>query len=164
MIKKPFLIREAGPNDKSILAGLIRDSYRDVAERFNLTLGNCPKHPSNCKDEWIENDLSRGVSFYILEHTGTPAGSVALEKADQDICYLERLAVLPESRRKGFGKALVEHVFARAKQLGAKQINIGIISQQKELKLWYRKIGFAEGITKKFPHLPFLVTFLIYGL
>ena len=87
-----------------------------------------------------------------------------IRDAGPDLCYLERLAVLPESRRKGFGKALVEHVFVRVKQLSAKQISIGIISKQTELKHWYLKIGFVEGTTKEFPHLPFLVTFLTYEL
>ena len=150
--------------DKSILTSLIRDSYRDVAERFNLTIENCPKHPSNCTGEWIEKDITRGVSFFILEHNNKPVGSVALEMAVPELCYLERLAVLPDCRRKGFGKALAEHVFARAKHLGAKQVSIGIIAKQTELKQWYKKIGFIEGITKEFPHLPFSVTFMTYDL
>jgi hypothetical protein len=50
-MEKTFRIREADPDDKVLLTRLIRDSYRDVAERFNLTPENCPKHPSNCNDE-----------------------------------------------------------------------------------------------------------------
>jgi hypothetical protein len=120
-----------------------------VAERFALTLENCPKHPSNCTDEWVENDFARGVAYYILESDGTPVGCVALEKANSELCYLERLGILPESRRKA---------------LGAKQIGIGIISDDTELKLWYHRIGFAEKETKEFAHLPFLVTFMSYEL
>ena len=68
-----------------------------------------------------------------MEHDGTPVGCVALEKENSDLCYLERLGILPQSRRKGFGKALVDHVFAEARALGAKQISIGIISDDTEL-------------------------------
>ncbi|MDH3803758.1 MAG: GNAT family N-acetyltransferase, partial [Deltaproteobacteria bacterium] len=88
----------------------------------------------------------------------------ALEKANPDLCYLERLGILPQSRQKGFGKALVDHVFAEARALGAKQISIGIISDDTELKLWYQRIGFVEKETKEFAHLPFLVTFMSYEL
>jgi ribosomal protein S18 acetylase RimI-like enzyme len=157
-------IRAAGSTDVPVLSGLIRVSFRDVAERFALTLANCPKHPSNRTDEWIENDFARGVAYYIFESDGTPVGCVALEKANPDLCYLERLGVLPQSRRKGFGKALVDHVFYEARALGAKQIGIGIISDDMELKLWYRRIGFVEKETKEFAHLPFLVTFMSYEL
>lgn len=56
---------------------------------------------------------------------------------------------------------LVDHVITLAKALGINQISIGIISQQTELRRWYRKIGFAEGESKQFKHLPFLVTFMV---
>ena len=157
-------IREADPADISKLSELIRLSYRDVAERFRLTLTNCPKHPSNYTDEWVENDFHRGVSYYILELRGNAAGCVALEKANPDLCYLERLAVLPHERKKGLGRQLVEHVFRKARELGTKNISIGIIAKQTELKQWYQKIGFIEGETKECSHLPFQVTFMSYDL
>jgi GNAT superfamily N-acetyltransferase len=157
-------IREADSDDIPLLSGLIRDSFRDVAERFSLTPENCPKHPSNCDPEWIESDFARGVTYYILEHNGTPTGCVALEKASPDLCYLERLAVLEQNRRQGFGRALVDHVFAEAKALGTQQIGIGIIAADTELKFWYQKIGFTEEETKELEHLPFLVTFMTYQL
>ncbi|MGD8253384.1 MAG: GNAT family N-acetyltransferase [Syntrophobacterales bacterium] len=157
-------IRAAGFADVPVLSGLIRVSFRDVAERFALTLENCPKHPSNCTDEWIENDFARGVAYYILESDGTPVGCVALEKANPELCYLERLGVVPQSRRKGFGRALVDYLLYEARALGAKQIGIGIISDDTELKLWYQRIGFVEKETKEFDHLPFLVTFMSYKL
>ena len=88
------------------------------------------------------------------------AGCVAIERAEAHISYLERLAVLPHERKKGFGSQLVEHIFASARKLGSKKISIGIIAAQTELKQWYRKFGFVEGETKEFSHLPFRVTFM----
>ncbi len=164
MADKRIHIREADAADISLLSQLIRLSYRDVADRFKLTPANCPRHPSNYTDEWVENDYARGVSYYILEHKGIPAGCVAIEKANPDLCYLERLAVLPHEREKGLGSQLVEHVFRKAQEVGTKNISIGIIARQTELKQWYQKIGFIEGETKEFSHLPFMVTFMTYEL
>ena len=155
-------IRKVSPKDISLLSELIRQSYRDVADRFELTPANCPKHPSNCTDGWVEKDFDRGVSYYILEHRGKPAGCVAIEHVSADLCYLERLAVLPHERNKGFGSQLVDHVFRTAQGSGVKKISIGIIAMQTELKQWYQKIGFIEGETKNFSHLPFRVTFMTY--
>ena len=157
-------IREANSGDVSLLCRLIRQSFQDVAIRFKLTPANCPKHPSNCTEEWIEKDFARGVSYFILEHKDVAAGCVAIESASADLCYLERLAVLPYQRKKGFGSQLVEHVFRAAKKRGAKKISIGIIAEQLELKEWYRKFGFAEGETRDFSHLPFPVTFMTHDL
>ena len=153
-------IRAANSDDISLLSGLIRQSYRDVADRFKLTPANCPKHPSNCTGEWIENDFARGVNYFILEHMDKPVGCVAIESAETDLCYLERLAVLPHERNKGLGSQLVEHIFQIARKLGAKKISIGIIAAQTELIQWYRKFGFVKGETKEFSHLPFRVTFM----
>ncbi|MBW1842107.1 MAG: GNAT family N-acetyltransferase [Deltaproteobacteria bacterium] len=163
-MKSKIPIKEADSADVSLLSGLIRESFRDVAERFGLTPDNCPKHPSNCKDHWIENDFGRGVTYYILVHNGIPQGCVALEKAGPEVCYLERLGVLPGTRRKGFGKALVDHCLLKARTLAVKEISIGIIADDTELKQWYKKMGFVEGETREFSHLPFLVTFMSYDL
>ena len=157
-------IREANSVDISLLSRLVRQSYRDVADRFKLTPANCPKHPSNYTDEWVENDFAKKVSYYILEHRSIPAGCVAIEKANPDLCYLERLAVLPHARQKGLGSQLVKYVFRKVRELGSKNISIGIIARQTELKQWYLKFGFIEGETKEFSHLPFQVTFMTYAL
>jgi GNAT superfamily N-acetyltransferase len=87
-----------------------------------------------------------------------------MEKPDGDMFYLERLAVLPEKRRNGTGRVLVEHVLAEAERGGANRVGIAIIADQTDLKNWYRKIGFVEGETKAFAHLPFRVTFLTYDI
>ena len=153
-------IRTACPGDEEMLSRLIRQSFKDVARRFGLTLQNCPKHPSNCSAQWLKNDFLRGVSYYILELEGQPAGCAAFELADPGLGYLERLAVLPPFRCNGYGLCLVDHVFAAAKARGAKYLSIGIIAGQTELKHWYQKVGFVEDETRTFEHLPFAVTFM----
>ena len=107
-------IRKADTTDTSLLSGLVSECFRDVAVRFGLTLENCPKHPSHYTDEWVEKDLARGVAYFVLGNDVMALGCVAIEKASSDICYLERLGVLPEARHNGFGRALVDHVISRA--------------------------------------------------
>jgi hypothetical protein len=43
-------------------------------------------------------------------------------------------------------------------------VSIGIIADHTILKNWYLKLGFIEGKTKSFDHLPFDVTFMSYDL
>jgi GNAT superfamily N-acetyltransferase len=153
-------IRRTTVSDVEALTRIIGRSYQTVAVKFDLNSSNCPKHPSNCTGEWIIADFERGVTYFMLESDGKEIGCAALEKADPELCYLERLAVIPEYRNQGFGKFLVDYAFHEAKMLGCKRISIGIISKQHELKDWYSRIGFKEGITKSFDHLPFEVTFM----
>ncbi|MGA2526417.1 MAG: GNAT family N-acetyltransferase [Smithellaceae bacterium] len=106
--------------------------------------------------------MQRGVNYFVIENENVVVGCAALEKANPDVCYLERLAVLPTQRRRGFGKALVNHVLLKGKLLGVHRVNIGIIAQQTELKNWYREIGFVEQESKEFRHLPFRVILMSY--
>lgn len=155
-----ILIRDATNKDITLLATLIRNSFLDIAERFNLTPQNCPTHPSNCKTEWIESALKKGIKYYILEKKNVPCGCVALERAQSDVFYLERLSVLPQFRRNGFGEAMVNHAVNEAKRLGAHRIEIGIISDHIELREWYKIFGFSVKNENQFEHLPFKVTFM----
>lgn len=157
-------IREATKDDVELLAQLIRDSFKDVADRFSLSSDNAPTHPSHCTAKWIESALDKGIEYFILESEGKPHGCVALEHASADVCYLERLAVIPEFRQRGFGEALVRHVLEQAKSMGAKRVEIGIIAEQFDLRGWYEKLGFVVKGTKHFDHLPFQVAFMYIEL
>lgn len=155
-------IRSATKEDIDILVELIRDSFLDVAERFGLTSQNSPTHSSNCRPEWLLREMNRGVTFYILETDGKPAGCAALEKINDEVCYLERLAVLPHYRGKGFGEALVRHILSEARELNAFRVQIGVIADDETLRAWYERLGFDEVESKKFPQLVFRVTFMAY--
>jgi N-acetylglutamate synthase-like GNAT family acetyltransferase len=155
-----MVIRNAEKTDKEVLIALIRNSFIDVAEKFSLTAESCPKFPAFNAKERVEGDFEKGLKYYILEENGRTCGCVALEKASSDLCYLGRLAVLPEHRNKGFGQALVNHLFEQAQKLDIRRVEIGIISKHWKLKNWYKKFGFIEKGTKKFDHLPFNVAFM----
>jgi len=151
------LVREAAEGGAALLARLIRRSFRDVAERFGLTLQNCPANPSNCTEDWVSAAMQKGVVYWVLESDGEPVGCAALERADGDACYLQRLAVLPQHRRQGYGAALVGHVLAQAKGMGLRRVDIGIIAQDEGLRRWYEGLGFRAGERRRFDHLPFEV-------
>jgi len=157
-------IRKATNDDIAVLSHIIQRSYQDVAERFNLTPENCPKHPSNCQEDWIQRDFQRGVQYFLMEDQKEVVGMVALEMVSPEVCYLERLSVLPHKRKNGFGNMLVSHGIVQAKKAGIQSMGIGIIAAQTELKEWYEQIGFVAGERKTFSHLPFQVLFLTIDL
>jgi N-acetylglutamate synthase-like GNAT family acetyltransferase len=159
-----MVIRQANERDISILLDILRKSFAGVAERFNLTLENCPKNLAFCTEQRIKDDFARGLKYCILEESGQPCGCVALEKANSDVCYIERLAVLPEHRGKGLGKTLVNHIFDMAIEMEMQRVEIGIISEDTELRDWYKKFGFVQKNTKRFDHLPFIVAFMFVEL
>ena len=153
-------IRVADKEDAARLAEIIRTAYATVAARFGLTPENCPKHPSNCTPEWVQGDMDRGVVYYILESGSRAVGCAALEKANPETCYLERLAVIPEKRKAGLGHRLVDYFLKQAAAQGFRTVGIGIIAEQRDLKSWYQEQGFVETGKKSFAHLPFDVAFM----
>jgi len=159
-----MIIRIGTVSDVRNLSETIKKSYTTVAQQFNLTVENCPKHPSNCSDEWIKKDMDRGVKYFVLESKSQIIGCIALEKANSETCYLERLAVIPERRNEGLGSRLIKHFFQEAESMGFAAIGIGIIAKQNDLKKWYQKRGFIETGTKAFDHLPFEVLFMEYNI
>ena len=157
-------IREANKTDISAITTVMQKSYATVAQKYGLNSENCPKHPSNCSIEWIEGDFARGVRYFVIASGNEIFGCIALEKASEQTCYLERLAVIPAKRNKGAGLMLANYFIKRATEMGINKIGIGIISKQEELKNWYEKIGFTETSRKTFNHLPFEVAFMEYHI
>jgi GNAT superfamily N-acetyltransferase len=153
-------IREAKRSEAELLARIIRKSFLDVAERFNLPPERTPTHPSNCQPDWVEKAMAKGVTYYVMEQDGRAVGCVALENAGEGVFYLERLAVLPEIRRNGYGSMLVDRALNEARRMGAKTVQIGIIAEQTELENWYARRGFKTTGRKSFDHLPFTVAFM----
>jgi N-acetylglutamate synthase-like GNAT family acetyltransferase len=141
-------------------ARVIRESFATVAEDLNLTRENCPSHPSFTGPDELLEMKRKGVELYGMYIQGRLAGFVALEKADREVCYLEKLAVLPEERHKRYGENLVDFACSLAVGQGARTVSAGIINEQEILKSWYKRLGFIEKGTRSYPHLPFMVCFM----
>jgi len=153
-------IKEADQELSSTLADLIRKSFKDVAVKFSLNKENCPTHPSNCTVDWIRDDFRKGKRYFILFKDRSPCGCIGLEKGKDEVCYLERLSVLPEYRKNGLGKRLVDYFEETARKENYQRIEMGVIKDHDELVDWYKRIAFKENGCKKFDHLPFDVLFM----
>ena len=154
-------IREiVGDGELKDSARIVRNSFRTIALEFGLTRENCPTHPSFITVRQLRRLKEKGLIFFGLFLHEVQVGLVAVEKAEESLYYMEKLAVLPAYRHKGYGKALVKHALDYAQRAGADKVSIGIINEQDILKDWYRGIGFIQTGTSTFAHLPFTVCFM----
>jgi ribosomal protein S18 acetylase RimI-like enzyme len=154
-------IREIGSeNELRNSVRVIRSAFKTVALEFNLTRENSPTHPSFITTGRLREDRNKGVKYFGLFLGDRQAGFVAVEKADANLYYVERLAVLPEYRHRGYGVQLMEFAFEYIRANGGTKVSIGIINEQTILKNWYKGLGFEEILTREFAHLPFTVCFM----
>lgn len=153
-------IRPAQADETQTVVSVLRRACATVAKRFDLTEKNCPKSPAFYTEDRVRADFERCVQYYFVEERGEVCGCAALDKARPEIGYLERLAVLPEHRSKGYGSALVRHVLAQARSMRLERVGIGIIAEDEPLKEWYGRFGFVLTGTRRFDHLPFVVAFM----
>ncbi len=139
---------------------VIRSSFNTVALEMNLTPGNCPGHTAFTTMEKLI-DLHGKAACFGFYANNTQIGFVAAEKVgDGEVYYLDKLAVLPGQRHKGYGAQLVMCVLDYVGRQGGKKVSLGMIDSHAVLKEWYKSLGFEEKGTKKFDHLPFLVCFM----
>ena len=102
----------------------------------------------------------KGLRFFGLFIQDVQIGFVAVERADATLYYMEKLAVLPQARNRGYGTQLIRFVFDYVTRQGAGKLSIGTIHEDTGLKYWYKGLGFVHTGTKKFDHLPFTVCFM----
>lgn len=157
-------IRRATKDDIPLLAALIRTSHRDVADRFQLTEKTCFTHPAFCTDEKIQRSLFKGEEFFILMEESRAVGCVALLRANRDVYFMERLAVLPEYRTRGYGSILVQHCIQLARKRAARRVVVGVIADQTELIEWHRRQGFRFKQYARFHDVPYSVAFMYNNL
>jgi ribosomal protein S18 acetylase RimI-like enzyme len=141
-------------------ANVIRESFATVAEQLGLTQDNAPTNPAFIETRHLQNMRKKGIKMLGVFYAQVQIGFVAIEKKPGNSFYMERLAVLPNYRHKGFGRRIVEYVADYIAGQGGEAVLIGVINEHEVLKAWYRTLGFVDLRTERFAHLPFVVCYM----
>lgn len=131
-----------------------------VATDFNLTPKNAPTHAAFIKFADLLKMRDKGIAMFGLFESGVQAGFVAVERAGGGVFYVEKLAVLPAYRHRGYGMAMIDFVYEYVKLKNGSLISIGIMDNHSVLKNWYQTCGFTVTGIEEVKRLPFKVCFL----
>ena len=153
-------ITQLAPDDIPAAAEVIRQAFATVAEAFDLTEENCPTNGAFLRDAALAEEQERGTGLYGLSDEDGLSGCMALKRKDEATFSLEKLAVAPWSRNRGYGRALVAHAVEEVRRAGGGTICIGAMYENRKLVRWYERQGFSITGTRKFAHLPFVVCFM----
>ena len=136
---------------------VIRESFITVANQFQLTRENAQTNAAFIEVEDLLKMKEKDIHLFGVFKDEIQIGFFTVEKNDNDLCYLNKLAVLPGYRHNGYGTKMLDFVFEYVKRAGEGKISIGIINENLVLKNWYIQNGFTETAVKNYPHLPFEV-------
>jgi putative acetyltransferase len=86
--------------------------------------------------------VERGGHILMAVRDGKIVGTCALVKEHDCVYELARLAVAPEAQRHGIGWALGQAMLGKARQLGARRVEVLTISTLLPALKLYDKLGF----------------------
>jgi GNAT superfamily N-acetyltransferase len=96
---------------------------------------------------------SEDAPTYVAERDGRVVGTVTLcvfRTLTGPKAYLDHLVVAPDWRRRGIGRALMEHVIEQARAAGASRIDLTANSGKQPGRALYRSLGFQMRDTASF--------------
>ena len=156
IIKEDY-IREMNMDDISECVNVIRTAFKTVADELGFTRENAPRFTAFATDDTRlqYQFLVEHKPMYVYLHEGKIVGYYSLAMLDNGSVELNNLSVLPEFRHLGIGEKLVKDAIEKAKSFDKEKMEIGIVEENKKLRMWYESLGFIHTGTKKFDFFPF---------
>jgi putative acetyltransferase len=137
-----MIIRKIAAEDNIAIAAIVKQ----VMEKFKAdpkttVLGDPSLHTM------YQNYQEPQSVYYVVEINGEITGGCGIRKlsgSDGNICELQRMFLLNESRRKGIGKKLLQLCLTEAKNFGYKQVYLESLKQMTEAIMLYESSGFKR--------------------
>ena len=137
-----ILIRPIEEKDNAAIAAIIRS----VLTEFNAAkCGTVYYDPTT--DDLFHLFAKEKAAYFIAEMDGSVVGGCGIyptEGLPDGCCELVKLYLLPEARRMGLGKQLIEQSTFMAKQFGYTSLYLESLPELTRAVSLYEKTGFAH--------------------
>ncbi len=97
-------------------------------------------------DDIMQHYVEQGHIFVVAFLDQVPVGAGALVQEDKYVGRLVRISTHGTYRRRGIGKAMVEHLLDRARQRGYRHVLIETNNGWNDAIRLYKHLGFVEDI------------------
>ena len=128
-----------------INAGLVVRSYeaRDEADVIALWREAFPNDPPRNEPTLvIRRKLTVQPELFLVGELAGAVVAAVVAGFDGFRGWINHLAVAPEHRRKGFGRALVSEAEARLRNLGCPKVNLQVRASNAGVAEFYRRLGY----------------------
>ena len=115
-----------------------------------------PQWPSGIYDSYLSTAVQPPIcrTALVVERDGQViafAAATLLLDGEQNLCQLDSMAVLPDTRRHGIGAALLEEIFAWAARCGALHFSLEVRASNAPALALYQRFGLcAEGCRPRY--------------
>jgi GNAT superfamily N-acetyltransferase len=129
-----YSFRSAEAPDASRVAELVDAAYRHYVERIGIL-------PGPMTDDYAEVIRNRQVT--IAEHHGAIVGIIVLTVTDEGF-LIDNVAVHPDHRGTGLGRAFLEFAEAEAERAGFDSVYLYTHEKMTENLALYTRVGYVE--------------------
>lgn len=142
-----YALRERTQGDLSFLSRLYASTRQDELRAVNWTAAQKAAFLQDQFDKQHLHYLAHYpcAQWLVIEREGVPAGRIYLEQTTSEIRLMD-LALIPSSRSKGVGTALVHALISHADQEGL-AVSLHVEPLNPAMRL-YRRLGFVEVETR----------------
>ncbi|HEX6255380.1 MAG TPA: GNAT family N-acetyltransferase [Euzebyales bacterium] len=143
MSEQELTIREARDDELDIVASLVVDAYSEFAARM------APDAWSSFAQD-IANVRGRSIDAQVLvalrddRIVGTVTRYPDWRGAQPDASAVRVLAVPPEERGTGVGRALMERCIAAARDEGKERVVLAVTQEMEDARDLYSRLGFQR--------------------
>lgn len=145
-------LRQISVNDVKMLAELSQKTFTETFAKDNTPEDLAKYIAENLTEDILLEKLSNKNSFfYVIEEENRPVGFLKLnindaqtEKRGKDTLEIERIYLLQETKRKGYGKQLLLEAIKKAKLENKQQVWLGVWENNFPAKAFYKKQGFKK--------------------
>ena len=146
--------------DGLAITQLLRNSFIGIANEMGIIEDENPNYVAFiARERLIEQLYNENAYFFGIQKNSMWIGFVAVAPYG-DTYEITRLAVAPEHRHKGYGRALMDAACGKARDLGLTSIGLGTLYENKVLVKWYEAQGFVAGE----PFIPTGASYAVCGM
>lgn len=128
-------LREAQEADLPLLASILHQAFAEYRDRLDP-----PSGVHHETEETLGQKMQKGGA--VLAYLGdNPVGCVFF-RVESDYMYLGRLSVLPQHRKRGIARTLINEIEQRAIALHLPRVQLGVRTALPDLRAYYEQLGY----------------------